>query len=68
MAEKLIISTSQFSSNINENQFELTSTTQENDCLDDADLTEFYDLEKCVGCIKKCEIELPKVRKKTTDV
>jgi hypothetical protein len=61
MAENLVISSSQFSSNINENQFVLTSTTEEKDYLDNGELIEFYDLEKCVGCIKKCGIVSPKV-------
>jgi hypothetical protein len=61
MAENLVISSSQFSSNINENQFVLTSTTEEKDSLDNGELIEFYDLEKCIGCIKKCGIVSPKV-------
>ena len=63
MAESLVISSSQFSSQINENQFELTSGTEAKSYLDDEGLIEFYDLDKCIGCVKKCGIESPKVSK-----
>ena len=61
MAEKFVISSSQFSSNINENQFELSSTAEKKGLLDETDLLDFYDLEKCVECIKDCKSETPKV-------
>jgi hypothetical protein len=62
MAGNLVISSSQFSSNVDENQFEPASTAEKRDFLDDGDVIEFYDLEKCVECIKNCDIETPKVR------
>ena len=62
MAEKFVISSSQFSSNIDENQFEQSSTTEKKVFLDEADLLDFYDLEKCIECVKDCKIETPKVR------
>ena len=59
-----MISSSQFSSQTNENQFELSSATNAEDHLDDNDLIEFYDLDKCIRCVKKFGIESPKVSRK----
>ena len=56
-----VISSSQFSSNIDEKNFELANESKQEDHLNDGELRELYELEKCIERIKKCEIDSPKV-------
>ncbi|XP_046859300.1 2-(3-amino-3-carboxypropyl)histidine synthase subunit 2-like [Xenia sp. Carnegie-2017] len=57
MADNLIIESNQFSSNVDEKHFDIVASALRKSCLNDDELKDYFELERCFKCITKFEMQ-----------
>lgn len=57
MADNLIIGSNQFSSNVDEKHFDIVASALRKSCLNDDELKDYFELERCFKCITKFEMQ-----------